>query len=134
MRKWFPVVLSKESIMNPELFFASLAVTLGVVLTALAYLRGATRRVILEFCESDAAAEFWLRSSDVLAISGALILVLTFGMNYEDIDWLRAMRLSIGLALAGLFVAVLFVSSSVWRNGIRVREAAMTSGPSEPSA
>ena len=119
--------------MTLDMFLTCLAVTAGVVIAALAYLRRAARRVAREFCESDAAADFWLRSADVLAVSGSLILVLTFGMRLDGIDWLQALRLSVGLALAGLFVSVMFISSRVWRSGIGDRGPRSQSLPPGPS-
>lgn len=100
--------------MTLELFLASLALTLGVVGAALLYLRGITRRVLRELCASDAGAEFWLRTADVLALAGSLILVLAFG-GAASADPVAQIRLTLGLALAGVFVAVVLVSSNVWR-------------------
>jgi len=67
--------------MNIELFLTSLAITLAVVGTALIYLRSITRRVLMELCASDAGAEFWLRTADVLALAGSLILVVLVSSN-----------------------------------------------------
>jgi hypothetical protein len=102
--------------MNLDLFLASLALTLGVVAAALIYLRGITRSVLAELCGSDTGAEFWLRSSDVLALAGSLILVLAFGGAAGPTDIATQLRLTLGLALAGVFVSVVIVASSVWRN------------------
>jgi hypothetical protein len=106
--------------MRIELFFTSLVVTVGVVGMALLYLREITRRVLEELCESDTGAAFWLRSADVLALAGSLVLVLAFGGAAGD-DPVAHVRLTLGLALAGVFVTVLIVSSSVWRNVAPVR-------------
>jgi hypothetical protein len=102
--------------MKLDLFLASLALTLGVVAGALIYLRGITRRVLTELCSSDTGAEFWLRSADVLALAGSLILVLAFGGAAGPADIATQLRLTLGLALAGVFVSVVIVASSVWRN------------------
>ena len=102
--------------MNVELFLTSLALTLGIVGAALIYLRDITRRVLRELCASDSGAEFWLRTADVLALAGSLILVIAFGGAASSSDVVTQIRLTIGLALAGVFVAVVLVSSSVWRN------------------
>lgn len=102
--------------MSLELFLTSLALTLGTVGAALIYLRGITRRVLVLQCGSDTGAEFWLRSADVLALAGSLILVLSFGGVLPGADWVQQLRLVLGLALAGLFVAVLLVASSVRRH------------------
>jgi hypothetical protein len=101
--------------MDLDLFLTSLALTLGVVGVALLYLRGITRQVLLELCHSDVGAAFWLRSADVLALSGSLILVLAFGGTLHGASAVDQLRLVLGLALAGLFATVVLVASSVWR-------------------
>lgn len=55
--------------MKLTLFIATLSLTVLVVSIAMLYLRSTTRRVINELCQSDAAAEFWLRSADILPIA-----------------------------------------------------------------
>jgi hypothetical protein len=102
--------------MNVELFLTSLALTLAVVGASLIYLRGITRRVLRELCASDAGAEFWLRTADVLSLAGSLILVIAFGGAASAADAVTQIRLTHGLALSGVFVAVVLVSSNVWRN------------------
>jgi hypothetical protein len=115
--------------MSLELFLTSLALTLTVVGAALLYLRPITRRVLREQCSTDAGAEFWLRTADVLALAGSLILVLAFGGAAGAADVVVQMRLTLGLALAGVFVAVVLVSSNVWRNVTARRDA----GPGAPA-
>jgi len=102
--------------MNVELFIVSLVITLGSVGAALLYLRGITRRVLVAQCGTDTGAEFWLRAADVLALAGSLILVLAFGGVLPGADWVQQLRLVLGLALAGIFVTVVLVASSVWRS------------------
>jgi hypothetical protein len=103
--------------MSLELFLFSLFLTLCTVGAALLYLRGITRRVLVAQCGSDTGAEFWLRAADVLALAGSLILVLAFGGVLPGADWVQQLRLVLGLALAGIFVTVVLVASSVWRSG-----------------
>ncbi|MES2604776.1 MAG: hypothetical protein V4603_07540 [Pseudomonadota bacterium] len=100
--------------MQLEFFIACLIVSLGVVTVGMLYLRHATRKVILELCHTDAAAEFWLRSTDILAYSGALILVLMFG-EFSEGGWVEAIRVTLLLTLLGMFFAVLFVAKNVWK-------------------
>lgn len=100
--------------MQATLFIANLGITLLVVSLAMLYLRRTTRRVIVELCRSDAGAEFWLRSADILAYSGSLMLVLVFG-KAESADWIEAIRLTLTLTLAGLFITVMFVARNVWK-------------------
>jgi hypothetical protein len=97
------------------LFVFTLAFTIGVVTIAMTYLRHTTRQVISELCKSDAGAEFWLRSADILAYSGALILVLVFGNSTRTEDWVEVLRITLILTLSGLFVTVMFVARNVWR-------------------
>lgn len=101
--------------MSLDLFIVSLVLTLGTVGAALLYLRGITRRVLVAQCGTDTGAEFWLRAADVLALAGSLILVLAFGGVLPGADWVQQLRLVLGLALAGIFVTVVLVASSVWR-------------------
>jgi hypothetical protein len=101
--------------MNLDVFVLSLALTLAVVGSALLYLRSITRRVLLELCHTDVGAAFWLRSADVLALSGSLMLVLAFGGTLSGASMVDQLRLVLGLALLGLFITVVLVASSVWR-------------------
>lgn len=101
--------------MNPALFFSSLLFTIAVVAAAMLYLRHTTRQVIVELCKSEAGAEFWLRSADILAYSGALMLVLIFGNTTTAQTWIEALRITLILTLSGLFITVMFVAHNVWR-------------------
>lgn len=101
--------------MNPVLFFSTLLFAIIVVAIAMLYLRRTTRQVIVELCESEAGAEFWLRSADILAYSGALMLVLVFGYNTSAQDWVEAMRITLILTLAGIFLTAMFVARNVWK-------------------
>ncbi len=100
--------------MDLYLFLASLAMTLAVVIIPLVYLRGVTRRVLLELCHrSGVGAEFWLKVANTLAICGSLMLVLMFGKTSGS--WTDAMRITLILALSGVFFTVVLVASSIAR-------------------
>jgi len=99
--------------MSIEMFITTLIVTVGVVLMSMLYLRHTTRQVIIELCKSESGADFWLRSADILAYSGALILVLIFGGGEQN--WVETLRMTLILALSGVFVTVIFVATNVWR-------------------
>lgn len=115
--------------MKLNLFLSNLVITLTVVTLAMLYLRQTTRRVISELCHSDSGAEFWLRSADILAYSGSLMLVLMFG-QFDLADWVEVIRITLILTLAGLFLTVMFVARNVWKT---VRPAARHSANrSEP--
>lgn len=101
--------------MEITLFFATLGLCIAVVSLAMFYLRRTTRRVISELCQSDAGAEFWLRSADILAYSGSLMLVLIFGNATTTQDWVEAIRITLILTLGGLFLTVMFVARNVWK-------------------
>lgn len=112
--------------MQIELFVGNLIVTLSVVTLAVLYLRRTTRSVIRELCHTDNGAEFWLRSTDVLAYSGALMLVLMFG-KFAVVDWVESLRVTLVLTLAGLFFTVMFAAKNVWQS---VRPQPGDNGPS----
>lgn len=101
--------------MQFEMFLSNVAVTLSVVTVAMLYLRRTTRNVIRELCQTETAADFWLRSTDVLAYSGALMLVLMFG-KFSTGDWVESLRATLVLTLAGLFITVLFAANNVWQS------------------
>ncbi len=101
--------------MNFLIFVSTLLFTIAVVTVAMLYLRRTTRQVIIELCKSDAGAEFWLRSADILAYSGALMLVLVFGNTTSTEDWVEALRLTLILTLTGIVITVAFVARNVWR-------------------
>lgn len=101
--------------MKLTLFFATLGLCIAVVSIAMLYLRRTTRQVISELCQSNAGAEFWLRSADILAYSGSLMLVLIFGNATTTQDWVEVVRITLILTLGGLFVTVMFVARNVWK-------------------
>jgi hypothetical protein len=111
-----------------NLFYIMLALTVCIVLLPLTYLRKITRQVLLELCDRDGTgAEFWLRTADVLAIAGSLILVLLFGRTTADP--VEAVRMTLIMALAGVFVTVMFVASNIWRQATRVANRAVVAEP-----
>lgn len=101
--------------MKIALFFANLGLTVSIVAIAMYYLRRTTRQVINDLCHSDAAAEFWLRSADILAYSGSVMLVLIFGNATTAQNLVEVIRVTLILTLSGLFITVMFVARNVWR-------------------
>ena len=65
-------------------FFLNLLVCILTVTIAMGYLRSTTRSVIMELCGTRTAADFWLKSADILAYSGALMLVLIFSNPHTE--------------------------------------------------
>lgn len=116
--------------MKLVIFISTLLFTIAVVSVAMLYLRRTTRQVIIELCKSEPGAEFWLRSADILAYSGALMLVLIFGKTTTTQDWVEALRLTLILTLSGIFVTVMFVARNVWRT---VAHRTVLSKSGEPS-
>lgn len=102
--------------MKLVLFVATLLFTITVISVAMLYLRRTTRKVVIELCKSEAGAEFWLRSADILAYSGALMLVLIFGNSTSTQDWVETLRMTLILTLGGLFITIMFVARNVWRS------------------
>lgn len=102
--------------MEFTIFISMLLFTIALVTVAMLYLRRTTRAVIVELCQSETGAEFWLRSADVMAYSGSLMLVLIFGNITGTQDWLEAIRITLILTLGGLFLTVMFVTRNVWRS------------------
>lgn len=116
--------------MKLVIFISTLLFTIAVVSIAMLYLRRTTRQVIVELCKSESGAEFWLRSADILAYSGALMLVLIFGKTTNIQDIVEALRITLILTLSGIFVTVMFVARNVWRT---VAPQAVAQKPGEPS-
>ncbi len=100
--------------MDILLFVGTLLFTLSVVAIATLYLRRVTRKVIQELCHTDTAAEFWLRSTDIMAYSGALILVLLFGDSDMN-NLVETLRITLLLTLCGIFISVMFVAHNIWK-------------------
>jgi hypothetical protein len=120
-------------IMGLEIFGAMLVLTLAIVVLPMRYLRSITRKVLLELCDrSETGAEFWLRTSDVLAIAGSFMLVLIFVRPAADP--VEAVRITLILALLGVFVTVMFVTSNIWRRVLTNAEAAAPSAALPDSA
>lgn len=100
--------------MTLHLFLLTLLVCIATVTVAMLYLRSATQNVIVELCGTRAAANFWLRSADILAYSGSLMLVLIFSSSHTE-SVAETIRLSLILSLAGIFLTVAFVTKSIWK-------------------
>ncbi|OIO70130.1 MAG: hypothetical protein AUJ56_06190 [Zetaproteobacteria bacterium CG1_02_49_23] len=101
--------------MNIELFALTLLLTITVVTIAMQYLRRTMRQVIVDLCHSEIGADFWLKSADIMAYSGALMLVLIFNNNDKCVDMVEILRMTLILSLGGVFVTVMFVARNVWK-------------------
>jgi hypothetical protein len=89
-----------------------LLAALGPVV-ALAYLKPILLRVLRSQCpDGGDGAEFWIRSAHVLAVTGTLLLALSFG-NYEA-ELMPALERALWLVMAGTFGTVAFIARQVW--------------------
>lgn len=95
------------------MFAVNLIAAVSVVTLAMNYLRRATGNVIKELCHTDAAAQFWLRSTDVLAYSGVLAVVLMFDDSGVS-DPIDNLRRTLIVTFIGLFFTVLLAAKNIW--------------------
>jgi quinol-cytochrome oxidoreductase complex cytochrome b subunit len=100
--------------MNANLFFVSLLIALVGPVIAITYLRPILYKVLRMLCDADGGAEFWIRCAYLLAVSGTLLLMLTFGEFSDRHDVVDTVRRSLWLVLAGVFLTVAIISRNVW--------------------
>jgi hypothetical protein len=112
-------------------FLASIVLTIGVISAALFYLRRITNQVLIELCHTEVGAKFWLRSADVVALSGGLMLVMLFGNFTETSSWLNSLRVTLAISLIALMVTVIWVGVSV--NGAIARQSLVKNGGELPA-
>ena len=129
--------------MNANLFFVSLLIALVGPIIAITYLRPILYKVLRMLCDADGGAEFWIRCAYLLAVSGTLLLMLTFGEFSERHDVVDTVRRSLWLVLAGVFLTVAIISRNVWtqvRQWLAAQERAthmqdaLATAPTLPSA
>ena len=129
--------------MSPNLFFVSLLIALVGPVIAISYLKPILYKVLRMLCDADGGAEFWIRSAYLLAVSGTLLLMLTFGEFNDSKDVIDAVRRALWLVMAGVFVTVAIISRNVWtqvRQWIAAQElaahmsAAPSAAPATPAA
>ena len=100
--------------MNANLFFLSLLIALVGPVLAIAYLKPILLKVLRMLCDAEGGAEFWIRCAYLLAVSGTLLLMLSFGEFDERHNVVDTVRRSLWLVLAGVFVTVALISRNVW--------------------
>lgn len=100
--------------MSANLFFVSLLIALVGPVIAIAYLKPILYKVLRMLCDADGGAEFWIRCAYLLAVSGTLLLMLSFGEFNERSSVIDTVRRSLWLVLAGVFVTVAIISRNVW--------------------
>jgi hypothetical protein len=107
--------------MSPLTTFAlSLALAGTLPIVAVRYLEPILVKVLRGLCDAEGGAEFWVRSAYLLAVSGTLVLLLTFGHFDDTVGAVDALRRTLWLVLAGVFVTVAFIASKVWRQVARL--------------
>ena len=100
--------------MNANLFFISLLIALVGPIIAISYLRPILHKVLRLLCDAEGGAEFWIRCAYLLAVSGTLLLMLSFGEFKDSNDIVDTVRRSLWLVLAGVFLTVAIISRNVW--------------------
>jgi quinol-cytochrome oxidoreductase complex cytochrome b subunit len=100
--------------MSANLFFVSLLIALVGPVIAISYLKPILYKVLRMLCDADGGAEFWIRCAYLLAVSGTLLLMLSFGEFNERSSVVDTVRRSLWLVLAGVFVTVAIISRNVW--------------------
>lgn len=100
--------------MSANLFFVSLLIALVGPVVAITYLKPILYKVLRMLCDADGGAEFWIRCAYLLAVSGTLLLMLTFGEFNDRSSVIDTVRRSLWLVLSGVFVTVAIISRNVW--------------------
>jgi hypothetical protein len=112
--------------MSTSLFFLSLLVGVLGPIVAVSYLRPILVKVLKGLCDADGGAEFWVRSAYLLAVSGTLLLMLSFGRFDAQVDTIDAWQRILWLVFAGTFVTIAFIAINVWSQvGAALRERAV---------
>lgn len=116
-----------EAHLDATLFFVSLLVAVIGPIVAISYLQPILYKVLRMLCDADGGAEFWIRCAYLLAVSGTLLLTLSFGEFSDRNSAIDAMRRSLWLVMAGVFATVAIISRNVWtqvRQWIAAKELA----------
>ncbi|RMX08589.1 hypothetical protein D8I35_05830 [Corticibacter populi] len=101
--------------MNTSLLIISMLLGILGPWAALAYMRPILADVLRALCTTGQGVEFWLRSANVLAISGTLLLILSFGDFDAGSSVAGSLRRTTWLVLAGIFMTVAYITRSVRR-------------------
>lgn len=105
--------------MELQILFLSLFVSIFFPLLVLAYLRNVLYRLLSSLCSNTDAADFWLRSLQIMAVSGSVVLVIGFVPNHANVDWLQVIRSTLILTSLGIFAAVAIVARSIWSSVVK---------------
>lgn len=100
--------------MNTSLFLLALSIAVLGPIVAISYLRPILHKVMVGLCDAQGGAEFWIRCAYLLAVSGTLLLMLSFGQFEHGSNVVDSIRRSLWLVFAGVFVTVAIISRNVW--------------------
>lgn len=116
-------------------FVSTLSITLLIVSASLYYLRSITRRVLLDLCHSENGADFWLRTTQVMALSGATIAALMTAPTHELVNFIAELRSVLLWTLVAVFVTTAVIASMVWGQvgAANAAKAIEQAGPTNPT-
>ena len=100
--------------MNTTLFLLTLCLAVAGPIVAISYLRPILAKVLVSLCDAEGGAEFWIRCAYLLAVSGTLLLMLSFGQFDTTGNIVDSLRRSLWLVFMGVFVSVAIISRNVW--------------------
>lgn len=100
--------------MNTSLFLLALSIAVLGPIVAISYLRPILHKVMVGLCDAQGGAEFWIRCAYLLAVSGTLLLMLSFGQFDHGSNIVDSIRRSLWLVFMGVFVSVAIISRNVW--------------------
>lgn len=111
------------------MFTLSITLATGLPLLALWWLQPLLSRVLLALCQADGGGGFWLRTAQILAVSGSLILFLVFGPFDEQLSLLESLRRTLALTMVATFFSVSLISRQVWAQVRRLLAATDAATP-----
>ncbi|MCW7540452.1 hypothetical protein OOT46_21735 [Aquabacterium sp. A7-Y] len=100
--------------MDTLVFLLSLFLAVVGPIIAITYMRPILLKVLRGLCPADCGAEFWVRSAYLLAVSGTLLLLLSFGLFEPGTAWVESLRRTLWLILTGVFLTIAFIAQKVW--------------------
>jgi len=100
--------------MSPGYLLLSLIIAVVGPLLVLRYMRNILRQVIDLLCPAPGSSEFWWRAMVVLALTGSVLLTLTFGSHNETLEFVDFLRQALLLTTLAVFVSVAFIVSRIW--------------------
>jgi hypothetical protein len=96
------------------LFLLSLVLAVAGPLLALHWLKPVLLPVLRSFCDAEGGAEFWMRSVQLLALSGSLLLFLSFGTVDPGMSAVEVLRRTLWLVFVAVFISVALLARNVW--------------------